>query len=93
MLYTNSKKEVVTKLTKRHLYFLIQKCSKVISISECALCLLGMLRVGRVTGRVGSTNFYSGPGRVGSANFEISTGRAGSGQRFQKFPRVGSGHG
>ena len=55
--------------------------------------ILGMLRVGRVTGRVGSTNFYSGPGRVGSANFEISTGRAGSGQRFQKFPRVGSGHG
>ena len=54
---------------------------------------LGMLRVGRVTGRVGSTNFYHEPGRVGSANFEISTGRAGSGQRFQKFPRVGSGHG
>ena len=41
--------------------------------------LLGMLRVGRVTGRVGSGKFF--------------TGRVGSGQQILKFPRVGSGHG
>ena len=40
---------------------------------------LGMLRVGRVTGRVGSGKFF--------------TGRVGSGQQILKFPRVGSGHG
>ena len=38
-----------------------------------------MLRVGRVTGRVGSGKFF--------------TGRVGSGQQILKFPRVGSGHG
>ena len=45
---------------------------------------LGMLRVGRVTGRVGSTSFYHESGRVGSADFEIVTGRAGS-RVSQKF--------
>ena len=41
--------------------------------------MIGLLRVGRVTGRVGSGKFSRVGSGHGSANFEISTGRAGSG--------------